>query len=99
MIVDPLLHPLIAEIFEQDQAFFGPCPENLRSAHTVFIQPARHMQEGTSIFLGRWSVHQHGAAIPHAKPEIPAERGVADERDDLRPVPSRIAEKTVETFG
>ena len=99
IFIQPVAHPVRAEILDQHQPFIGAFGQDRGRAQAVGEQPAADVQERARVFMrGRRVHHQRPArAIGHA--EIAAETGIAGQRFDPRSAPARLFQKFVQPRG
>ena len=95
MLVDPLAHAMVAEIFGQHPSLGRVLGDDRGGAHAVCIEPASDVQERRGVFMRRRCMHQHCALGIFPEPEIAAKTGIARERRDFRAFPLGIAQELV----
>ncbi len=96
VLVQPVAHPVVAEVLDQHQPGIEPSGMDRRRAQALPQQPLPDMKEGTGIFMWRRGVHQHGAGIIALHTEIAPEAGIAGQRLDQAAVPAGLFEKGID---
>ncbi len=100
MKVEPIAHPVIAEILEQDPTLLRLGSDYLWRAHPMVAEPFGDVKKRFGIFLWRRCMHQHRAsAIWLAQTKVTPKRGIARYRIDSGIAPPSIGEKFVQPVG
>ena len=99
MIVDPFLHPRVAEIFGEHPAIGRIFGQDRGSAHTDFFEPVGDVEKRPGILVRRGCMHQHRGLPGHPQPEVTAEAGIADKWCDFSPFPLCVAKELVDAVG
>ena len=98
MIVDPFLHPRIAEILGQHPALGRIFAQDFGPTQAIGIQPFGNMQKWLGVLMRRRCMHQHRALSTAADAEIAAEAGIAHQRGNFGTFPTGRPEEGLDVF-